>query len=84
MNNDLNRKLNSYEYFIVTSNAIVGILNETKEDVEGIIICAKTGLSHKLGSSVILNKSKVVSSLHADNVQVIEEIPSWYLEAMKE
>lgn len=70
------RKLDEFEYFLRTKDAIIGIYEEGDDFLKGWIVSSKSDTVKELNFSI--PKDKVVSEIHSGKVEVIENVPEWF------
>lgn len=71
-----NEQFNDFEYFILTSDAVVGVNEENSKHVKGWIVSSRPNIEED--KSVQLDKDSVIKALHNERIQVLEEIPEWF------
>lgn len=69
-------ELKDFEYFIVTSDAVIAVFYEGEKEVRGFVLSSKLGQQNK--RDVTFDKDKVVKSLHRDGISVIDELSNWW------
>lgn len=76
MNKEWKGNFESFDYFIQTSDAIIGVYYESDDVVKGRVVSSKPDI--KKDQHITIDKDEVVEELYRDGIDIIERIPEWF------